>query len=400
MELVPRFFSPPDESFFLFGARGVGKSTILREKFKKAKMLDLLDPSLYRQLTANPELLSEIISGNPEVGIWIIDEIQRIPELLPVVHQWIEKQWQESPHGSEPNRRQFVLTGSSARKLKTTGVDLLGGRALECRLYPFIASELGSKFSLEVAIRKGMLPLVHHSRGYAAKLSGYLSLYMQLEVQAEGLVRSLPNFSRFLISISFSHGSILNYSDIARDCAIDAKTVRNYVDILEDLLLAYRVPVFSKRAKRELITANKFYYFDAGVYQSIRPRGVLDQPEEIAGAALEGLVYQHLLAWSSYRGRGDQVFFWRSRGGVEVDFVLYGESEFLAIEVKHSDQFDRKSLKALREFHSDYPESRCLFVYRGKERFERDGVLVLPAEEFLKSLDPASSLTKIYHKKN
>ena len=396
MDLIPRFFTMPEESFFLFGARGVGKSTILKSKFKDAQVLDLLDPALFRKLLANPELLSEIISGRPDVRIWVIDEIQRIPELLPVVHHWIEKQWHESRGGKKRLRQQFVLTGSSARKLKSTGVDLLGGRAQECRLYPFIAAELGPSFSLDVAMKKGMLPLVHQSRGYAAKLSGYLSLYMQMEVQAEGLVRSLPNFGRFLASISFSHSSILNYSDIARDCAIDAKTVRNYTDILEDLLLAYRVPVFSKRAKRELISANKFYYFDAGVFQSIRPRGVLDKPEEIAGAALEGLVYQHLLAWSSYRGLGDQVYFWRSRGGVEVDFVLYGEKEFLAIEVKHSDQFDRKSLKALREFRSDYPESRCLYLYRGKERFERDGILVLPAEEFLKSLHPSSSLTEIY----
>lgn len=398
--MIPRFFTPPDESFFLFGARGVGKSTILKNKFKNAKILDLLDADLFRQLTANPELLSGMISGNPDIRIWIVDEIQRIPQLLPVVHQWIEKEWQSSSRGMKTGRRQFVLTGSSARKPKTTGVDLLGGRALDCRLYPFTASELGDDFSLDVAISKGMLPLVHHARSYAAKLSGYLSLYMQLEVQAEGLVRSLPNFSRFLISISFSHGSVLNYSDIARDCAIDAKTARNYVEILEDLLLAYRVPVFSKRAKRELIAANKFYYFDAGVYQSIRPKGILDRPEEIAGAAFEGLVYQHLLAWSSYRGRGDQVYFWRSRGGVEVDFVVYGESEFLAIEVKHSDQFDRKSLKALTEFKSDYPESRCLFVYRGKERFEREGVLVLPAEDFLKSLDPSLSISRIYQQKN
>ncbi len=190
MELIPRFFTPPEESFFLFGARGAGKSTILKNKFKDAQVLDLLDPALFRKLMANPELLSEIISGHPEVRIWVIDEIQRIPELLPVVHHWIETQWHESRGRKKRLRRQFILTGSSARKLKSTGVDLLGGRAQECRLYPFIAAELGPSFSLDLAMKNGMLPLVHQSRGYAAKLSGYLSLYMQMEVQAEGLVRS------------------------------------------------------------------------------------------------------------------------------------------------------------------------------------------------------------------
>jgi predicted AAA+ superfamily ATPase len=382
MEYYSRFFEKPEGSFFLFGARGTGKSTILKNNFPNPSILDLLEPDLYRKLQAKPELLSEMVGGNPKVKTWIIDEIQRVPDLLSLVHKLIE----------DDEQLKFVLTGSSARKLKQSGVDLLGGRALENHLFPYMAAELGDDFDLERSLKLGLLPLVWSSKTPEKTLDGYLSLYMQMEIQAEGLVRNLPAFSRFLTSISFSHGSILNYADIARDCGIDAKTVRNYVDILVDLLVASRVEVFSRRAKRELISANKFYFFDAGVFRSVRPRGPLDKPEEIAGMALEGLVFQHLQAWASYRDVGDKVYFWRSRSGVEVDFVVYGADEFTAIEVKHSDQIDKKSLRALHEFASDYPESKQIYIYRGKNRLQRDNILILPADDLFRGLHPAKHL--------
>ena len=207
------------------------------------------------------------------------------------------------------------------------------------------------------------------------------------EVMAEGLVRNIGNFSRFLEVISFSHGSILNISEVSRECEVSRKTVEGYVSILEDMLLGSRMPVFSKRAKRVLVKQAKFYYFDAGVFRSLRPKGPLDRPEEIDGLALEGLVAQHLRAWCDYTG-GHQLFFWRTPGGTEADFVVYGESVFCAIEVKNARTVSIKDVRGLRAFQSDYPEGTVALLYRGTERLLVGGVLCLPCVEFLEALTP------------
>lgn len=306
----------------------------------------------------------------------VIDEIQRVPELLSVVHQCIEDQ-----------RIRFILTGSSARKLKRTGVDLLAGRAGLSHVHPFMASELGNEFSLTNALKVGLVPLVVASEEPTVTLAGYISLYLREEVMAEGLVRNIGNFSRFLEVISFSHGSILNISEVSRECEVSRKTVEGYVSILEDMLLGERIPVFAKRAKRVLVKQSKFYYFDAGIFRSLRPKGPLDRPEEIDGLALEGLVGQHLRAWCDYTG-GHRLFFWRTPGGTEADFVVYGESVFCAVEVKNSRTVTRKDLRGLRAFKSDYPESDVALLYRGHERLLIDGVLCLPCTDFLTALTP------------
>ena len=204
----------------------------------------------------------------------------------------------------------------------------------------------------------------------------------------EGLVRNIGNFSRFLEAISFSHGSLLNTSNVARECEMERKTVEAYITILEDLLLAFRLPVFSKKAKRATSTHPKLYYFDAGVYRSLRPAGPLDRPEEIEGAALEGLIAQHLLAWSSYRGDKNKVYFWRTAAGSEVDFIVYGEEVFWAIEVKNTAKIRTEDLRSLKSFKYEYPQSKPFLLYRGKERLKRAGVLCLPCDEFLLNLTP------------
>jgi predicted AAA+ superfamily ATPase len=177
-------------------------------------------------------------------------------------------------------------------------------------------------------------------------------------------------------------------SNVARECEVERKSVEAYVEILEDLLLAYQVPVFSKRAKRKVITHRKFYYFDAGVFRSLRPSGPLDRPEEIDGVALEGLVAQHLTAWNDYRDHKNQLYFWRTPSGSEVDFVLYGPEVFWAIEVKNSSKIREEELRSLRTFKADYPECKPYFLYRGKERLMKHGVLCMPCEDFLKALHP------------
>ena len=376
--LIPRIFTPPKNSFFLFGPRGTGKTTWLRQNFPDAIWLDLLEPETFRSYSAYPERLKEVIFAHPEKKTVVVDEIQRIPELLSVIHALIEKKLSI----------QFILTGSSSRKLKRTGADLLAGRVIKKELYPFMAVELGKRFNLNNALKRGLLPLVISSPEFEDVLKTYVALYMREEVQMEGLVRNIGNFSRFLEAASFSHGSVLNISNVARECEVERKVVEGYVTIIEDLLLAFRLPVFTRRAKRAVVSHPKLYFFDAGVFRSLRPSGPLDKPEEIDGCALEGLVAQHLMAWNSYRGDKNKVYFWRTAAGSEIDFVVYGSEVFWAIEVKNTARIRPEDLRSLSSFRSDYPESTAYFLYRGKERLVKNGILCMPCEEFLQKLTP------------
>ncbi|EKE01835.1 MAG: hypothetical protein ACD_21C00038G0001 [uncultured bacterium] len=383
MATIKRVFQDQPRSFFLFGPRGVGKSTWMREQYQGALWIDLLDPQTLRNFVAKPERLFDLIDANPSQSIVVIDEVQKVPTLLSVVHSLIEKK----------RGIKFILSGSSARKLKRTSADLLGGRALKCSLHPFIASELGKDFSLETALRYGMLPLVHKQEDPQKILHAYISLYLHEEIQAEGLVRNIEYFARFLETISFSHGSLLNATNIARECEVKRKTVENYIDILEELLLCYQLPVFTKKAKRQLISHKKFYLFDSGVFATLRPKGVLDRPEEVAGVALEGLVAQHLQAWNDYSNPKHQVAFWRTRTDLEVDFIVYGSLGFWAIEVKNTKHIRPEDLRGLKAFLDDYPMAKAILLYRGTERIMCDNILCIPCENFLVNLKPNQPLT-------
>lgn len=377
-----RYIQEPAGSFFLFGPRGTGKSTWLERRFSEALWVNLLEPDIHRQFVARPERLKELLEGNARHKLIVIDEVQRVPELLTVVHQFLEK--------DEGYR--FVLTGSSARKLKRSGMDLLAGRAVVSFCNSFMAAELGRSFGLEDALKLGMVPLILGAEEPEKTLAAYVMLYVREEVMAEGLVRDIGGFTRFLEAISFSHGSLLNLSEVARECEVSRKTVEGYVAVLEDMLLGQRLPVFSRRAKRQMIKQSKFYFADCGVFRSIRPKGPLDRPEEIDGAALEGLVYQHLKAWIDYSSGSHQLFFSRTQAGTEVDFIVYGETQFCALEVKNSQKVSRKDLRALRTFREDYPECKVGLLYRGTERLLIDDVLCIPCEEFLAHLEPNADL--------
>lgn len=377
MEKVTRFFNPVGQSFFLLGPRGTGKSTMIKELFPDALYLDLLLPDVFRAYLARPERFRELVYGNKDKKVFVLDEIQKVPELLEVVHSLLE----------EKKGRQFVMTGSSARKLRKAGTDLLAGRSIMKRMHPFIAAELKGRFSLDAACKYGMLPVVLDSADPVASLHAYLDLYVREEVQAEGLTRSIGNFTRFLEAASFSHGSILNISNIARECGVERKVVEGYVRILEDILIAYRVPVFTRRAKRATVQHPKFYFFDAGLYSILRPSGPLDQPEQKAGIALEGLVAQHLFAWLDLRHPERKLYFWRTSAGSEVDFVIYGNGLFQAIEVKNASVLHPRDLKSLKSFGEDYPEAEKILLYRGKERLDREGITIVPCEEFLMGLE-------------
>ncbi|MCF6289537.1 MAG: AAA family ATPase [Desulfobacterales bacterium] len=378
METVSRFFQAPQQSYFLFGPRGTGKSTWLKQHYKSSEMIDLLSPEVFRVYSASPERLREVVRGAKSKTI-IIDEVQKIPELLDVVHQLIE----------EGSGRQFILTGSSARKLKRTGVDLLAGRAIIKTMHPFMAAEIGKSFSLTDSLQIGLVPLITHSASPRETLDSYVALYLKEEVQMEGAVRNIGAFSRFLEAVSFSHGSTLNVSEVARECQVKRKTVDNYLAVLEDLLLSFRVPIFSRRAKRHLASHPKLYYFDSGVFRSLRPTGPLDSPHEIDGAALESLVAQHLRAWIAYSNKTCNLYYWRTKSRLEVDFILYGQDTFWAIEVKNSARVNNKMLRGLTAFQEDYPEARSVLLYRGNERLVIKNILCLPCEQFLRDLIPA-----------
>lgn len=380
METTGRFLQAHAGSFFLFGPRGNGKSTWLRALQGQALWIDMLDPETFRLFQARPERLQERIAAQPQVTDVVIDEVQKVPALLDVVHQLVE--------GARPLR--FILTGSSARKLRRGAANLLAGRLTELNMHPFMAAELGEAFDLQRALEIGLVPLIWSAQEPQNTLRAYASLYLQQEVQAEALVRNVSGFARFLEAISFSHGSLLNLAEVARECQVGRKTVEGYLVILEDLLLSYRLPVFTRRAKRHLVAHDKFFYFDAGVYRSIRPKGPLDSPEEVEGMALEGLIAQHLRAWVSYRNMPAELSYWRTKSGSEVDFVVYGEDVFVALEVKRSRNVHHTDLRALKAFKEDYPEAQVCLLYMGQEEIKISDVLCLPCETFLKRLRPTS----------
>ena len=357
--VIDRYFAEPKQSYFLFGPRGTGKSTITHLRHPDALLIDLLQPEVLRSYMAYPERLKEVISA-AKPAIVIIDEVQKAPSLLSIIHSLIEQKL----------GIQFILTGSSARKLKRTSADLLGGRALKKELHPFMAAELGSQFSLKKALHHGLLHLLFDAPNPQDVLHAYVNLYLREEIHAEGLVRNIENFSRFLEVITFSHGAQLNTTNIARECEVKRKTVENYISILEDLLLAFQLDVFSKRAQRELVS----------------------HPEEIEGAALEGLVAQHLRAWNDYSQTKYHLSYWRTRTGLEVDFIVYGEKGFWAIEVKNTKRILPQDTKHLEIFLKDYPMAKAILLYRGDEMIQKGNVLCIPCSKFLLELKPNQPL--------
>ena len=374
--MYPRLLQPPPkQSFFLFGPRGVGKTAWAHEHFPDAMFFDLLDHSTYTQLLAAPQRLGDQIPQGYK-GWVVVDEVQRAPELLNEVHRLIESR-----------RLRFVMTGSSARKLRSRGVNRLAGRALTRHLHPLTALELGEDFDLKRALLWGCLPLACTSDNPRDYVNSYAATYLREEVQQEGLARNIGSFSRFLEAASFSQGSVLNMAAVARECAVSAKVVEDYFGILEDLLIAVRLPVFVKHAKRRLVAHPKFYYFDAGVFKAIRPRGPLDAPEQIHGPALETLFLQQARALNDYRDLGYRLHYWRTAAGDEVDFVLYGERGLRAFEVKMAPNVRPDDLRGLLRFRADFPQAKAHLLYLGNRRWHDRGVEVLPFTDCVAQLD-------------
>lgn len=362
-------------SAFLFGPRGTGKTSWIKQSFSDACYIDLLETETFNELLANPSRLQTRLPRETKNWI-IIDEIQKIPELLNEVHRLIEAK-----------KYRFILTGSSARSLRRSGVNLLAGRALSYFMHPLTAQEIGSDFSLANAVQYGLLPqaqLIDEAKHY---LETYVTTYLREEVLHEGLVRQLGEFARFLETASFSQGAVLNLSAVAREGGIDRKIVTNYFNIVIDLLIGFMLPVFTKRAKRRLVLHPKFYFFDAGVYRAIRPMGPLDSPEEADGPALETLFLQHIRAINDYYRYGLQCYYWRTSNEVEVDFVLYGERGLYAFEIKRKRRYERRDLAGLRAFSKDYPMAKLFLLYGGDIIQYEDAITILPISTAFRQLD-------------
>jgi len=378
--MFSRLFKLPltnHDSLFIFGPRGTGKTQWLRQNLSEYPhtYIDLLDPLSYRMLKAKPETLRERISL--EKTDWIVlDEVQKIPELLDEVHRLIEHE----------NQR-FILTGSSARKLKRDGVNLLAGRAIRYHMHPLVIQELGNTFNLKHALTLGMLPATYQYDDPIGYLATYVDTYLREEVIQEGLTRNISAFARFLEVASFSQGAVINATEIAREIGVNRQVVQNYFSILDDLLLAHTLPAFTKKAKRRLITTNKFYYFDAGVYYQLRPKGLLDTPNEIAGMGLETLFYQSLLAVVDYYRMDYQIYYWRTTTGTEVDFIVYGTEKLLAFEIKCSKSITPKMLHGLKQFKQDYSMAELFIIYTGQEVLNLShGITALPMTTALETL--------------
>jgi len=372
-----RLLRPPTTSFFLLGARGVGKSTWAGLRYGGARRIDLLDEGLYQRLLAEPELFAGMLRTVTE-GQWVVvDEVQRIPGLLNEVHRFIEGR-----------RLRFALLGSSARKLKTAGTNLLAGRALWKTMLPLVPEELGGDSDLEKALRFGTIPLVWTAEDPRATLEAYVQLYLREEIKAEALVRNLPGFARFLPVAALFHGQAVNVSSIARDAGAARTTIAGYLDILEDTLLAWRLPAFEAKLRVRERKHPKLYWIDPGLVRAVkRQLGTVGVEER--GALLEGWVHTLLWVYGRERELFEDIHFWAplQARGVEVDFLLHRGRELLAVEVKASRTFSRSQLTGLKAIAELPGVVRRILVYGGVDQLEvADGVEVWPVRHFCEAL--------------
>ncbi|MEM8993590.1 MAG: DUF4143 domain-containing protein [Acidobacteriota bacterium] len=373
----PRLLEPPRSSFFLFGARGVGKSTWARERFADAHSIDLLDEALYQRLLGDPGLFADRLR-TVSPGQWVlVDEVQRIPGLLNEVHRFIEER-----------ELRFALLGSSARKLKTAGTNLLAGRALWKTLGPLLPEELGDDFDLDRVLRLGSIPLVWSAEDSLETLRAYVQLYLREEIKAEALVRNLPGFVRFLPVAALFHGESINVSGIARDCGVARTTAAGYLDILEDTLLAWRLPGYEARLRAQERKHPKLYWLDPGLVRAVkRQTGPLGLEER--GPLLEGWVHSLLRAYRDRHELWHGLYYWApgKGGNLEVDFLLERDGEFLAIEVKASATFSRSQLKGLNAIQDLPGLARRLLIYTGADDLRASGgVDVWTVRRFLDAL--------------
>lgn len=379
--MLNRILSAPRQSFFLMGPRGSGKSTWLKATFPDAHTVDLLSEKTYQGLLADPGQFAGELRALAPGRLVIVDEVQRLPNLLNEVHRFMEDR-----------RLKFVLCGSSARKLKRAGVNLLAGRALRRFMHPFVPEELGDSFDLDAMLRYGSLPIVWDSTDRDETLAAYVQLYLKEEIQAEALVRNLPGFARFLPIAALFHGRSVNVTNIAREAGVARTTVKGYLDILEETLLCFRLPAYEAKLRVRERKLPKWYWCDPGVVRAMKRAAGPMVPEE-QGALFEGLVAQLLRAYKDYRGICDGFFYWAPSGStaMEVDFILMRGDDLIAVEAKSGKAFKNAWCKGLRAIEALNGLKHRIVVYpRGPAMRTQDGIDVLPFEKFAAELATGS----------
>ncbi|MFH1564639.1 MAG: ATP-binding protein [bacterium] len=369
---LQKFHGLERESCFLWGPRQSGKSTLLKTLFTDSPYYDLLLSDEFERLNRKPSLLREELLADRPTAPVIIDEVQKIPQLLDEI-QWLIVN----------KNIQFILCGSSARKLRRGSGNLLGGRALKYQLFPLVSQEIPD-FDLMRALNQGCLPRHYQADNMAPMGRSYVGDYLKEEIAAEALTRNIPAFARFLEAASFSNGEVINFINIARECGVSGPTVKEYFQILVDTLLARFVPAFQKKPKRRVILAPKFYLFDVGIANTLLKRGVISAGSEIFGRAFEHFIFQEIIAHSHYSGLEYAVSYWRTASGFEVDFIL-GDQD-AAVEVKGASEVHSQHLRGIKAFKEEYNPKKTIVVSLDKKMREVEGITIMPWKIFLKNL--------------
>jgi uncharacterized protein len=361
-----------NDSIFLWGARQVGKTTLLEQIYPEARYYDLLKATEFERFLRNPSLLSEELEPMKEGELVIIDEIQKVPQLLDEIHALIHKK-----------KIRFILSGSSPRKLIRSGANLLGGRALKKILFPLVSAEIPD-FDLVKAVNNGLIPRHYMINNPWERFRAYIGVYLNEEIREEALSRNLKSFSRFLEVAALSNGEMIVYKNIAQDCGIDHRTVKDYFEILNDTLIGYLIPGFTATVKRRAIQAPKFYFFDVGIANYLLKYKNLLPGTEIFGHSFEHLIIQEIIAYLGYSRSSDYLSYWRTSSGYEVDAII-GNGR-IAVEIRCTDEVKSRHLKGLKAFKEDFPEARAIVVSLDKYPRVMNDVEIFPAEEFLKAL--------------
>ncbi|TNE70789.1 ATP-binding protein, partial [bacterium] len=358
--------------FFLWGARQTGKSTLLKSLYPDALWFDLLLADNYERLLRQPTYLRETVQANPHIKYVVVDEIQRIPSLLNEIHWLIEN-----------TNVQYILSGSSPRKIVRSETNLLGGRALRYELYPLVSAEIPD-FNLLKALNNGLVPRHYQATHPKRLLSAYVGNYLKEEISTEARIRNIQVFTRFLEAAAFSNGEMVNYSNIASDCGVSSPTIKEYFQILEQSLLGRFIQVYQKNPKRRVIQAPRFYFFDVGVANYLIKRTSIVYKSEAFGRAFEHFIYQELFAHSHYSGLDYPISFWHTASQIEVDFIL-GDHE-VALEIKGTDTVNSRHLKGLKAFMEEYNVKKSIVVCTEPQVRLVDGIWIMPWQVFLTQL--------------